>query len=55
MVAFAAILEKSIIDTVEIYNIIIKDLATANGRLDRASYVLTREFLDAVFQRIDQA
>ena len=47
MVNFATTIEKATIDTV-IGGIMTKDLASAQGKTDRSSYVTSTEFLDAV-------
>lgn len=52
VVAFAEGLEKACIDTVEVDGIMTKDLALACGRTDRASWVVTAEFMDAIERRL---
>ncbi|EGW33366.1 isocitrate dehydrogenase [NADP], mitochondrial precursor-specific [Spathaspora passalidarum NRRL Y-27907] len=52
VVDFANTLEKATIDTVQEDGIMTKDLALATGRTDRASYVTTTEFLDAVADKL---
>lgn len=48
VIKFAETLENAVIDTVQVDGIMTKDLALAQGKTDRGSYVLTEEFLDAV-------
>lgn len=52
LVAFAESLEKACIDTVDIDGIMTKDLALSCGRKDRASWVITNEYLAAVERRL---
>lgn len=51
---FGEALEKAVIDTVGVDNIMTKDLALAQGKTDRSSYVTTEEFIDAVKTRLDK-
>ncbi|CCE85536.1 Piso0_005141 [Millerozyma farinosa CBS 7064] len=55
VVKFAKTLEKAVIDTVGVDNIMTKDLALAQGKTDRSSYVTTEEFIDAVDNRLSKA
>lgn len=55
VVKFAETLEKATIDTVGVDGIMTKDLALAQGKTDRSSYVTTEGFLDAVKQRLDKS
>lgn len=52
VVRFANILESATLNTVQQDGIMTKDLALACGKTDRASYVTTTEFLDAVEKRL---
>ncbi|KAH7130214.1 isocitrate dehydrogenase-like protein [Dendryphion nanum] len=52
LVVFAEQLEKACIDTVDIDGIMTKDLALAAGRKDRAAWVTTNEYLEAVERRL---
>ncbi|CCE79763.1 Piso0_001851 [Millerozyma farinosa CBS 7064] len=52
VVAFAEALEKATLDTVQNDGIMTKDLALACGKTDRAAYVTTTEFLDAVADKL---
>ncbi|KAJ5682719.1 isocitrate dehydrogenase protein [Penicillium macrosclerotiorum] len=52
VVAFAEILEKACIDTVNIDGIMTKDLAAAGGGKD--GYVMTPEYMDAVERRLKE-
>ncbi|RAR11243.1 isocitrate dehydrogenase [Stemphylium lycopersici] len=52
LVVFAQQLEKACVDTVDIDKIMTKDLALACGKKDRASWVTTNEYLDAVERRL---
>ncbi|SCU90722.1 LAME_0E09780g1_1 [Lachancea meyersii CBS 8951] len=52
VVKFAEILEKATIDTVQVDNIMTKDLALMLGLSDRSSYVTTEEFIEAVERRL---
>ncbi|KAG5416788.1 IDP2 [Candida metapsilosis] len=54
VVEFANNLEKAVIDTVAKDNIMTKDLALAQGKTDRSSYVTTEEFIDAVASRLNK-
>lgn len=54
VVTFGENLEKAVIDTVYIDNIMTKDLALTQGKTDRSSYVTTEEFIDAVKTRLDK-
>ncbi|KAI3403819.1 IDP2 [Candida oxycetoniae] len=52
VVNFAKELEKAVIDTVAIDGKMTKDLALAQGKTDRSSYVTTEEFIDDVAARL---
>jgi isocitrate dehydrogenase len=52
VVAFAHSLERACVDTVQLDGIMTKDLALACGRQDRAAYVTTTEYMDAVERRL---
>lgn len=52
LVAFAESLEKACIDTVDVDGIMTKDLALSCGRKDRASWVVTGDYLNAVERRM---
>ncbi|CAN3355464.1 isocitrate dehydrogenase [NADP] cytoplasmic [Diutina catenulata] len=52
VVKFGEALEKATIDTVAVDNKMTKDLALAQGKTDRSSYVTTEEFIDAVADRL---
>ncbi|CCK73499.1 isocitrate dehydrogenase (NADP(+)) IDP2 NDAI_0G05160 [Naumovozyma dairenensis CBS 421] len=52
VVEFGNLLEKATIDTVGVDGIMTKDLALTMGKTDRASYVTTEEFIDAVEKRL---
>ncbi|CCK71923.1 isocitrate dehydrogenase (NADP(+)) IDP2 KNAG_0I01320 [Huiozyma naganishii CBS 8797] len=52
VVKFGEAVERATIDTVDIDNKMTKDLALILGKTDRASYVTTEEFIDAVEQRL---
>jgi len=52
VVAFAEALEKACIDTVDIDNIMTKDLALSCGRKDRESWVVTTQYMEAVERRL---
>lgn len=54
VVKFAEDLEKAVIDTVAKDSIMTKDLALAQGKTDRSSYVTTEEFIDAVAARLNK-
>lgn len=54
VVEFAENLEKAVIETVSKDNIMTKDLALAQGKVDRSSYVTTEEFIDAVANRLNK-
>ncbi|CAL9729972.1 isocitrate dehydrogenase [NADP] cytoplasmic [Monosporozyma unispora] len=54
VVRFGQWLEKSTIDTVQIDNIMTKDLALLLGKTSRSSYVTTEEFIEAVKNRLDK-
>ena len=54
VVRFGQALETAVIDTVAKDNLMTKDLALAQGRTDRASYVTTEEFIDAVQARLNK-
>ncbi|RLV90918.1 Isocitrate dehydrogenase NADP peroxisomal [Spathaspora sp. JA1] len=51
---FATDLETAVIETVSKDNIMTKDLALAQGKTDRSSYVTTEEFIDAVAARLNK-
>lgn len=51
---FGEVLEKAVIETVALDNIMTKDLALTQGKTDRASYVTTEEFIDGVKNRLDK-
>lgn len=51
---FAEALEKATVDTVDKDGIMTKDLALAQGKTNRESYVLTEEFIDAVAERLQK-
>jgi isocitrate dehydrogenase len=52
VVAFAESLEKACVDTVDADGVMTKDLALACGKMERADYVTTTEYLDAVERRM---
>ena len=52
VVGFAETLEKACVDTVDVDGIMTKDLALACGKSEREAWVTTREFLEAVEQRL---
>ncbi|ODV64436.1 NADP-dependent isocitrate dehydrogenase [Ascoidea rubescens DSM 1968] len=52
VVKFGELLEKATIDTVQVDGIMTKDLALVQGKTDRASYVTTEEFIEAVAKRL---
>ncbi|CCK71582.1 isocitrate dehydrogenase (NADP(+)) IDP3 KNAG_0H01670 [Huiozyma naganishii CBS 8797] len=54
LMRFAQCLERSTIDTVQIDRIMTKDIALALGRTDRAAYVTTEQFIDAVKNRLNR-
>ncbi|KAI5966728.1 IDP2 [Candida pseudojiufengensis] len=54
VIKFGEDLEKAVIETVSIDNKMTKDLALAQGKTDRSSYVTTEEFIDAVKTRLDK-
>ncbi|WPK23201.1 hypothetical protein PUMCH_000429 [Australozyma saopauloensis] len=54
VVQFGEALETAVIDTVSKDSIMTKDLALAQGRTDRASYVTTEEFIDAIQARLNK-
>jgi len=51
---FGEELEKATIEAVSKDNIMTKDLALAQGKTDRASYVTTEQFIDAVAARLNK-
>ena len=53
-VRFANLLESATVNTVQEDGIMTKDLALAQGKKDRSSYVTTDEFLDAVEKRLQK-
>ncbi|KAK9464320.1 hypothetical protein V1512DRAFT_268600 [Lipomyces arxii] len=55
VVAFAKALEQATIDTVNVDGIMTKDLALAQGKKTRESYVTTEEYIDAVAARLANA
>ncbi|CCE62038.1 hypothetical protein TPHA_0B03660 [Tetrapisispora phaffii CBS 4417] len=52
VIKFGELLEAATIDTVDKDDIMTKDLALILGRTDRASYVTTEEFIEAVAKRL---
>lgn len=54
VVKFGENLEKATIDTVALDNVMTKDLALAQGKTERSSYVTTEEFIDAVAKRLNK-
>lgn len=52
VVKFGELLEKATIETVQLDGIMTKDLALVQGKTDRASYVTTEEFIEAVAKRL---
>lgn len=54
VVEFGQNLEKAVIDTVALDNVMTKDLALTQGKTDRSSYVTTEEFIDAVQARLNK-
>ena len=52
VVAFADVLEKACIDTVDVDGVMTKDLALACGRKDREAWVVTGQYMDAVERRL---
>jgi isocitrate dehydrogenase len=54
LVVFAQSVEQACIDTVDKDGIMTKDLALSCGRTDRESWVVTREFMDAIEKRLKQ-
>jgi len=54
VVEFGQNLEKAVIDTVALDNVMTKDLALTQGKTDRSSYVTTEEFIDAVQVRLNK-
>lgn len=54
VVEFGESLEKAVIDTVAVDSIMTKDLALAQGKTERSSYVTTEEFIDAVAARLNK-
>lgn len=55
VVAFAEAVEKAVVETVDIDGIMTKDLALACGKKDRASWVTTNEYMEAVERRLKAA
>lgn len=53
VVKFGEALEKAVVDTVK-EGVMTKDLALAQGKTDRSSYVTTEEFIDGVKERLDK-
>lgn len=54
VVKFGEQLEKAVIDTVALDNIMTKDLSLTQGKTDRSSYVTTEEFIDGVQARLNK-
>ena len=54
VVTWAESLEKAVIDTVDKDAVMTKDLAISCGRKDRAAYVTTSEFMDAIEKRFKE-
>jgi isocitrate dehydrogenase len=54
LITFAQSVEQACIDTVDKDGIMTKDLALSCGRTDRESWVVTREFMDAIERRLKQ-
>jgi isocitrate dehydrogenase len=54
LITFAQSVEQACIDTVDKDGIMTKDLALSCGRTDRSSWVVTREFMDAIETRLKQ-
>lgn len=54
VVDFGVALETAVVDTVSKDGVMTKDLALAQGRTDRDSYVTTEEFIDAVRARLNK-
>ncbi|KAF2753432.1 isocitrate dehydrogenase NADP-dependent [Pseudovirgaria hyperparasitica] len=52
VVAFAESLERACIDTVDVDNIMTKDLAISCGKKERKDYVTTTQYMDAVERRL---
>jgi isocitrate dehydrogenase len=52
VVKFGQLLEKATLDTVQVDGKMTKDLALAEGKTDRSSYVTTEEFIHAVADRL---
>lgn len=52
VVTFAEVVEKAVVDTVDIDGIMTKDLALACGRKDRMAWVTTNEYMEAVEKRL---
>lgn len=55
VVKFGQLVEKATLDTVQVDGKMTKDLALAEGKTDRASYVTTEEFIHAVASRLKNA
>lgn len=55
VVKFGQLLEKATVDTVQEDGVMTKDLALILGKTDRASYVTTEEFIEAVEDRLKKA
>lgn len=54
VVRFGELLERATVETVSKDNIMTKDLALAQGKTNRESYVTTEEFIDGVKTRLDK-
>lgn len=54
VVEFGKNLEKAVIETVALDNIMTKDLALTQGKTDRSSYVTTEEFINGVQKRLNK-
>lgn len=54
VVKFGEGLEKAVIETVALDNIMTKDLALAQGKTERSSYVTTEEFINGVARRLNK-
>ena len=52
VVKFGESLEKAVIDTVNVDELMTKDLALARGKTERSSYVTTEEFIESVANRL---
>lgn len=54
VVKFGELVEKATLDTVQVDGKMTKDLALAQGKTDRSSYVTTEEFIHAVADRLQK-